>query len=476
MPARQHSSRTKAIIAQKRRDLAASASEFHVTAEERHTTPLMPRNLTSPEIFRTDWTCDTMAERFSVARRLADRNDWVGALLYIKHNYFADGFRFCDLSKKVKVWRTKAQSKGFDFIRFSGDVWTEWLACDNVVVFWREPKKGSGKLPSVVVLDCEICTYDDTLGAKSLKVKPGHKKLSDAQIRMLGPRWAKAWIEGREVELMEDQGEYFEVLSRAKVGKGMGEPRIVQVLESLSTYELLGLADWTGAWEHKDLIQHITKGHEIKNGDLAGLPKHFITKKQQAAIMKAMKVLSGGRRVVTNFDMKILWQFLNPNFFDGKKYDGTVAKLENWGGAAALLLKSGQTSPLLMDVFAAEGRSNRQKVGNFIDRILNNANFHAELPPPEEVQVGWNEQSFLNIKMMLEWIRLGCANGLVSPQTGRNAMGVENDTETALMREAHKHPEDFTPPFEAKQGMVGGSKGGGRPSDKPTTQTPPTQT
>lgn len=443
----------------------------HFSSELATYTPLMPiRGITDPALFRSSWHPQTLAEMFAKARSLLRSNDFVGGVHHVKLCYFADGLRLDSQNKKVAKWLQKARLAGLRMERLDLDVWTEFLTCDSAIVFWRTPLEGSVAVP--VVLDCEICQFSDALGVETLKVRPNKAvpPLSETQKAALGKRWADALTRGAVIEIDPSQGENFRVLTWGKLGSGLGWPRLGQILDKLGTRELLEIADWGAAWEHGDVYRQITKGHPIPNGPHAGEGRNFITQKQSTKIQTDNKGKRGPRTLVSNFDVSVAWKYLDPRFFDAGKYVAVMDKLRAWAGAPALIYEAGQAPPNLMSAFATEGRRSRAMVGAFLNSILNDPTFHGTLAPPEELEVSWNAQSFLDTKTMLEWVRAGSSTGLISPQTARNALGVDNAEEAKLLQEALKDPTGYRPVFEAKQGML--SNTGGRPSDKPGAQTP----
>lgn len=445
----------------------------HFSAEGATLNDLLPLGrLVDPAQFRTEWNPQSLHGMFCKCRSMLDHNDYVGGIHRVRLCYFSDGLRFDNKKKKVKKWVKQATAAGLQLSRLDLDIWNEFILCDSAIVFWRTPADGRVAVP--VVLDCEMCEYSDALGFETLKVKPAKvKTLSAGQKAALGPRWVEALQAGKTIELDPSLGENFKVLTWGKLGKGLIWPRLGQILDKLGTRELLEIADFGAAWESGDIYRHISKGYEIKQGLHAGEARNHITAPQSKAIQRDNKAKRGPRTAVTNFDVSIAWKFLDPKFFDAKKYEAVMAKLKTWGGPAALLYEAGQTSPQLMSAFAVEGRRARSMVGPFLSSILNDPTFHGDLEPPEELKVIWNPQSFLDTKMMLEWVRAGSASGLISPQTCRHALGVDNDDECALMKEALADPTGYRPVFEAKQGLLA-APAPGRPSDKPGASSQPT--
>jgi hypothetical protein len=448
--------------------------------------PLMPANLTFENLFRAYWGKKQGAERFEQARDLSESSEFFSTIIYLKEIFFNDGLNFGEQRRgysggnsKLATWLKKQtaaadEEKQYDFARVVNDAWREWLICDNIVAFWQENKLGRGSLPVVTILDCELCDYKNAFGAETLKIKVPKVTLdSDELNRLAGKgldqRYLDAIKNGKSLTLDESKGERFRVLTREKLGRGLGTPRVGQVLNDLSVMDLFGIGNWSAASMMKDVIRQVVKGHQIKQGPLAGQAMHFIKKKDADNFKKALRNKRGAFDVFTNFDVEVKFPFIDPKYFDAKKFEGTLSRLENWAGPLGKLMLAGQQSPFLMDMFGTEGRRQRQLVADFLAGIFNDPSFLGEANnPPKDLIPQWNPRSFTIQKMLIELARFAYTDGLVSPQTAREWLDLDDKEEGDRLEQAGKKPKRFTPVFEAKQGMVAGSNKGGRPVESPT--------
>lgn len=412
-------------------------------------TPLLLGERTTADQFLAKWRATTPKDRFLKARSIYESNSYVRDVLQLQTAFFNKGFKVSGL-----------EAPGYNFGQLARDVWGEFLLCDNVVAFWRDKEVESDSLPLVTIFDCEQVDYEDAFGMDRVKLTFGKSPLDAEAKKALGPRYAKALESGKPLILDREEGERWKVLKRGKRGKGLVSPRIYTVFEKLSALELLEVGDWSGAWTMKNVIRQIRKGHEIKSGQLAGQPHHFIKKEESAAILKANKNKSGAYDAVTNFDVDILYKHLDPRFFDAKKYDGILGRLAAWAGAAGCILAT-QQSQFVCEVFEAEGEEARGMVGPFLESILNDADFCGV--KNGNAKVTFDPQAFMPFKIRLELTRMGYTNGLLSPQSAREMSGFDDKLESERLLEAHKNPEQYWPPFEAKQGY-GGNPKGGRPT------------
>lgn len=447
-------------------------------------TPLMPANLIDMNTFQAPWR-KSGRELFKRCRELASENDFVQRVLWLKDCYFARGVRAgvraaralgtdqteSDARRAVRAARANGADLNDRIDRIDGellrlirqlsdDAWTEYLVCQAAVAFWRRPAQGEG-LPAVTILDCEDLEYTEVFGVGSLKVFPKKMVLTEDQKRALGPRLAEAVGTGKPLTLDRDLGECWKVLKLGKAGSsGLGTPRMAAILDMLSQRELLKIGDWAGAWTIKDVIRQIKKGHEITQGPLAGQPQYFLKNAERKRIADQMKNKGGAYTAITNWDLYYGFVHLDPKYFDAKKYEGVHMHLAAWAGPVELMRREGTVSPYLIKAFENEGLRERERVAAFIEEILSDPDLvgDGEAKVPEGIKVGWDPHAFKNLQEIYEWVRAG-SNGQVSPQSQREALGVDDAAETALMREAHKRRMDYTPPFEPRQGLLDNPNG-----------------
>jgi len=448
----------------------SARDEIDASGESLVLQPILPRNITNPTLFRSAWNPVGLPKEFEKARELVGINDFFGGVHRVRSLYFNDGFRFVGDSGAAEV-REWARGNGFWAAarRVAADIWREWLMCDNAVVFWTRPTDET-KLPPLCVLDCEAVRYSNTWGQEKLELVLKRKVLTDQEKAALQPKWVAGYTEGKPVLLDPSRGEFFRVLTPAKLGEGLARPSLVQILQRLSIRELLNLADWSGAYQHKDVVRHVKGGYAITMGDHAGEKTHHLTDVKRKEIERALKAKSGPYDAVTNFDVAIGFAFLDPGFFSDEKFASTRAALRAWGGAAVMIYEAGVPSPMLMQAFGVEGRAHRANVGFFLEELLNDPDYcgTGEFKPPKPIRIGWNPNSFRETKMMLEWLRFAHGSGLASTQTARDSMDLDHELEGDRLKAELAQPERNRPTFEPKQGMLANG-GDGRPVERPET-------
>ncbi len=414
-------------------------------------------------MFKTAYKTTDLTEIFKKCRHEATYSNFVNWVLYFKGVLFNDGFRVpgADAAHMPALRR------------IANDVWTEYLINDNAVCFWTptgsaSPSTGSAaELPVVQVFDCEDVDYDNSLGIESVTLRFNKKiKLTGAQKAQLPERYVKALEEGRLLVLDEDEDEFFRVLTLQKVGKGLAVPRLRAAFDDLSTLALLGKGDWNAAWTMKDVIRQIKKGHQVTGGNLAGMPVHFMKSEEKDLILKGLQGKTGAFDVVSNFDVDIMYPLFDPKFFSEDKYKGTLMKLIQWSGPVGLLFHSDLTRSLedLIPIVQAEADYHRLVVASHLESIFNDPNFSGM----SGLKVEFSPVTFVTVKNVLAYVTAGVTNGLMSPQTGQTLMRLNGATEAANMTKARARKQDFTPVFEAKQGLLQG--------EAPTTNNPNPET
>jgi hypothetical protein len=259
------------------------------------------------------------------------------------------------------------------------------------------------------------------------------------------------------------------------------------------------------------VIRQVKKGHDIKTGNLAGMPMHFIKEKEAKAILHGLSNKAGAFDAVTNFDVDIKYPTLeiDPKYLDAKKYGGVMQQLLQWAGPIGLLFKTEQGRALddMIPILNAEMEHWREEVKGVVEQVINDPTFDpgagepapntsdaaatgaapaAKGEPPTQgavddapdapyrLQVTFNPLTLATLKNIIAYMTAGLTNGIMSPQTARKRMGLVEAVENANMKAARASKDNYTPVFEAKQGLLQEPENtndnpentGGRPTEK----------
>lgn len=414
-----------------------------------------------PEDFKAATEPGKPAETMVEARRRLAMDDFVGGVHHLKVCYFSKGFTFAGADDATKTWLTKSRMKWVAF-RLQRDLWREFLLLDCAVVFWMTAAGGTVAKP--VVLDGEILDYQDTMGNERLTVQIAKRKLSPEEKAGMSQRWIDAYEKGGKITIDPDLGENFRVITREKLGRGLGTPRLRQVMGLLGTRDLLKAGDWGGAWQGRDVVRLIQGG--MKSGENDQSVKLWLQADKKTEIKKQVKNTHGAMDIVANFDLLWKYVYMDMKFFDARKHEGTALMLRQWSGAIGFMLATGQVSPFLLNAFAAEGEADREMMAMLLGDVLNDATFCGRKPKNITLEASWDPNAFSDAKTILETTRFGTGAGLMSFQTGRERLKLDDKQESARNKAAGQSREGYQPPFEAKQGIVGNGQGG-RPATQP---------
>ena len=441
----------------------------------------------TPGEFKSRWLFDNTnpKEVMAHSRKIIETkpHPFVQWLVAARLSFYNAGFTLGSATGQKATADWLKQRSAYPFARLARDVWKEYQICSNVVAFWKQNKADDTSriagLPRVTIFDCDRVDYTNDFGVEIVSYTPIRRKLTPEEKRALGPRYADAIENGKKITLDPRLGEMSKVLSTAKSGYGLAMPRWRAIMDDLAILDLLKIGDWNGAWARKKLLRHGKKGHDVVgHGPLAGQPVYFFRPEFGKKLTKLLNDTPGFSELMTNFDLDLSYNFLSADFFENKVYAAVELRLDRWAGPLGMMMREGTTpSPYLMPIFKAEGTAEREIVGDFLADILNDPSFVGkEKAPSQRIIPQWDDTVFFNEKMLLGWFQFAYQNGLMSPQTCRRFLALSDEGETESLTDAHTRADDYTPVFEAKQGLLSevaggqqasrtGAAEGGRPSN-----------
>lgn len=390
-------------------------------------------------------------------------SEWLSPPLRIMQTVVLHGFhlRFSDEKTRLSTER-KSPWLPTEAAMLARDLAAEWFLADNAVATWVRGAFRKSGAPAVTVLDTEnIAEYTNGFGGERLMLKAPDK----AYAASLSGKWKEAAMSGKPVELRESDGDFYQVRNRAKRGKGLARPSLEGALPLIGTVELLGLADRSAAWEHRNIIRQWLIGHDIRYGPRSGMADHFIKAGHVKALKAKLKGKVGPHDLYTNFDWAIKHNFLPTDYFKKEKYEGGLMRLAQWFGPVGRLLRE-EIKEEEIPLVRAWVDEERSILGGLVEDILNHPAYWGGRKLPTRITVGWSPVTLLTPKMVLELARFASAQGAIGQQTTREVLGFEHERERMrLADEAAK--EGNKPNFEQKQGIVaaGSAPEGGRPPE-----------
>jgi len=354
---------------------------------------------------------------------------------------------------KVRKWKEKNR---VEIARVTTDCWQSYLLVRNAVALWRK----NGR---VIVLRPETCDYSDQFGVEKLVFRHG---LTGQQIDEM-PGLSKPerdQLKGNTKLTLTHTSNvfFFRVLKEEQVGMGFGWPDLATVFHACSLNESLLVGDRQLADACRSVYEQHLLGHEIKSGQHAGSPVHFMKKIRGESVKKEIQSKKGHIQLATNFDhdIKIGAGRPLPNQFDTKRYEQAAEQLATWGMPYGQML-DGVINPYLMTLAKGLAHADRERMQPFLAELLQEA-----LGAPAPLVLQWDDTCFWDSRLLLDLLKTGLTAGPVSGESFLRKTGFNPADERAAKARDAQLPEDLVAPaFDAAHGNQPG-KSPGKPPGK----------
>jgi hypothetical protein len=395
-------------------------------------------------------------QQVSVCRRMAARNWFLNPVLNLRHAAWSEDFRAIDATGAN-------MREQYAFADLVSDIFWEYLISTNVVCMWRKGEK----LPFINVLDAEAVEYS-TVGGKERIVVQYSKdevlardKANEADFRkILGNKVYEAQAKGTKVTIIKGMDEEwdFETLIAGKRRGVFTIPEMVPILDTVDFMELMGIGDWNLAWARKDVIRLIKKGYKVTHGQGSGINSVDISKQDIKNLGEGFAKISGNANVPANHDVDPSYLTVPSDTFDPKQVDASTDRLLHWGGIEAVVLfgafsQQNGAAPSLMRNARTLAFSLRERVEGLLRRIFSADEFKGLDWGGDEMRFRWGVKSLYSLDELLNLAK-STNDGTASPQTRREWLGLDNQTEVDRHKEAHADRPGYAPPFEAGQALL----------------------
>ncbi len=408
------------------------------------------------------------ATQAAICRRFVEGNWFLRSVVPLRHASTIDGFDARDKNGKSMAGQ-------YDFYSLVSDLLHEDLNTSNVVCIWRKGEQ----LPTVTVLDMEVVEYGsiagieriivtypkDTAMAKDVTDNPA----SAADYKeLLGEKVYQACLKGGTVTFVKGREEDewdFEVMVGGKRRGVFTMPELVSILADLDYLELMGVGDWNLAWFRKDVIRLIKKGYKVTNGQGAGVNSVDIGTKDIKDLGEGTSKINGNANVPANHDTDWSYLTVSPENFDPKQVEAVIERLMQFGGIEAVVLlgsfsQQNGAAPSLMRNARTMAFARRGRIENLLRRIFSADEFRklnwgarATKTTALPIKFHWSVKSLYSIAELVELVS-GTNDGTASPQTRREWLDLDNDTEVLRLKAAHADRAGYAPPFEAGQALL----------------------
>jgi len=358
-------------------------------------------------------------------------------------------------TEKVDQWK---QKNAEEIARVTFDIWMSFLMLRNVVCLWR-------KTGRVIIKPPESVGYSDEFGVEMLTLRHG---LTGEQIDGLPGLSAaeRALLKTTQnLKLTHDSRVFFfKVLKEEPVGMGFGWPDMGTLFHACSLNESLLVGDRQLADACRSVYEQHLLGHEIKSGNHAGSPAHFMKKPRAEAVKKEIQSKKGHIQLATNFDhvIRIGAGRPDPAQFDTKRYAQVAEQMAVWGLPFAQML-NGQINPYLMTLARQMGDTDRKRVRPYLTAVLQEA-----LLAPAPITLQWDDACFWDSRMLLDVLKAGMAGGPISQESFlRLTLGNPAMEREAKARDTELPDKLLLPAFDAAHGAQKGAQAGpGKPAGK----------
>lgn len=415
---------------------------------------------------------------FYVTRNWFERSVFIKALTLLKFDIYNYGFKlqaanppkpeaskaerekWAKRNAVVEQWQADHQLVIANLVR---DAWQEWNIQDNAVAVWCR------NCPPVLH-PIEHLSFADDFGIETLAFAHGLTPQKLAALPGLAPAVRRELTTSENLTIYK-QGKTsssklfsFQAMRRTKVGMGLAWPQLRTLFNTVGMWESLEVADWQLADALRTVYELHKVGHEIKQGNRAGMPDHFLKPKRAAATVKMIKpdkgTLATIRRLVVNFDHDISYPRPASELFSADRYAAPLERMMLWAMPLAQMLFSKQVNPwhgLFLKAKAATER--KYYVGPFLDAI-----FRECLDAPPDTTCTWSDDIFMDPRLLLDVLKTGLVNGPISQETFLEKTGHDAAQERRRKTAESDLPtEQVRPLWDGAHGLDPNDPTAGRP-------------
>lgn len=421
---------------------------------------------------KVDRRPEELSRHFDQCDYWGSENPFVSEMIRIRSAFTGFGFRVFVQEKDSSTWELASERSENDSVRdwwitygqeiaeFELNFWTEWHQFQNAVVYWRDSYMA---VPGFLPLINRRTYLKEPEGIPSVEYEHGLTRQQIDKLVKMGVFTKEAgeyYKNHSRVVLDEDRGERYQIFRETAPGKGFGIPKMKTVFDACDVMESLGVGDKILGDESRVLQKLHKLGHKIESGPHAGLSVHFIKKVRSDTVKKDMFGKPGRTEAAVNFDHDIEHVYLDPKFFDGKKYDGAMLRLMYWAAPLGHMLEATQQSVrMLMPILKIQCETDRKRVAGGIAAVIQD-----RWSSPGRVRVSWGTQCFVDPALMFGFLKAGRNDGTLSDQTVRESFGFDNDEENRRKEQEAQQPSAMH--FPIYDGNHGNSGDGGRPAGK----------
>jgi len=409
--------------------------------------------------------CETVGEAQRQARYWYGRNWLVGTVLDLKAAFYNYGLKLNPVGESAKkaldpkslagkVLRAKVN-------RYIRDAWNSYLITDSLVSFWKREKK-----VTPFTLRPEMCSYSDAMGVEELIYS---FRLSAAAMRKQNNENRTRYAVGGTFVLSEDNDEYYRVLTRGDRGYGFGWPRMLRVFKALSQCESMEFGESRLAYGGRLVVRNHKMGWEVRNGGQSARTMQadaLWDKKRSAKLKQFYQGAQGFKETSSQFDVVTQYEWVDPKWYEAKKWQTIENRMLWYGGPLAFLLFG--KAPLnvaLLGMLRTEAcaEENRPAMKLHLEEVIAQG-FGLE------VSVSWGVKCFTDERIAWDMVKFLTQQGPLSTGTALERADEDPAMERARKADEAGLPEEQVMPlFDKNHGndpSKAGRKAGSKAGDK----------
>lgn len=424
--------------------------------------------------------------------KLADYYSTVGseliqAICKTKRTFFSAGFQV--QINKVEKSNSDAMNKRMaefsqrhDIKQVAKDLIGDLVATDNTILTWRILGNDVEYILAVAPYRAQFLNAN---GQEVLRIDLSDEVRNDINIyiqgggtpkgkkdiktgNLLPPPYPEKYFdavrEGKPVELLNKDGEYWIVKTSGRKYSGLCRPSMRSVFHDILLRELLISGDWSVSFFIQNLIQQVSVGESPpQSGPRAGI-QNYPFRDAIEQLKAQFKGPSKSMRLYTDHTTKLQVVFPDPEVFHPAKYQKVDERIFRWGGVLDVLMTGlgdgFAQSYLGKNRFEAEGRETREAISwMFAQFFLHNETRAAlQLSNKVEVITTWDEQNLKEWRQVHDSMRMLLDYGFGDSQTVHDRLG-ENHSLWLQRKQNDMKLEDETPGmlkplFEPRQGLL----------------------
>jgi len=344
--------------------------------------------------------------------------------------------------------------------RYIDSVWSEYILHQTVVSFWR---KENTTHPFLLLP--ENCEYSDAFGIEKLRVALNYKK-SDLEddgkngVVGLNPSQLARYAGNKKITLSEAEDEYFKVLTENLKGQGFGWPRLRRVFRTLSQNESMEIGEFMYALAGRLVVREHKIGFEVRSGANAMRQEAYLWKKKRSdEIQKFFAGRNGLCETVQQFDHNMAVHWVDPKFYDARKWDTIINRCMFWAGPLGFMLMAKTPNPYLLPMLEVQAKAERLKVADHCEYVISEG---FGLP----VKLQWGNRCFRDPRLGWDMAKFYTSQGPLSLTTGLEEGGWDPEVEAERKKEEAKasRKDELFPLYDVHHGnRPGEPEGAGRP-------------